>query len=336
MLPWQWCRAHRKILLGLSVLWAMGGCLSPVPMVQSSAPADIDDGEVSIGFGDSGTADDGPADGGDADLGDVGPGEPDAADGAEIGQDAETLEDSSPSDTPSSDLPDDVSAAADSGGDGAIEPADATAAEVGVDTASPPTYACTVFGSAGCLLGEQCYPKDTSVGDPGSYSICASTGAVATGAPCASFNDCVADDVCVLGQCRQFCDITGKNQKWLCKSGVPCQQLAVPDGDPQSIIGVCKPSVACDPLSDQGCPIGQSCAPTGYLKACVVPGPGLVGDPCVIAADCHIGMLCDGGKCHTKCSTTGGIPVCTTGLCQAVLAPDLSPIPDHVGVCQVP
>jgi len=193
----------------------------------------------------------------------------------------------------------------------------------------PPT--CAVLGSKGCDPGKQCFPD-------GKANVCYAAGGGKHGDACAAFNACEVGVLCVAATCRQLCDFSGKGAAALCKPGVPCEELVFDGGgDVGPDLGACKPSAPCDPLSDAGCPPGQTCTPTGWLKTCMPAGTGPPDSACTGQGACKPGLLCidsgKGGKCRPRCHTLGESPTCATGVCTAVLGPDGKAVPGFVGYC---
>lgn len=132
---------------------------------------------------------------------------------------------------------------------------------------------------------------------------------------------------------------------FLCRP--PCSSMAM-EGTPCSE-GVCLPAtpgadalacfglVACDPITDEGCPGGESCVvvdanPLG--TTCVPAGTAMPGDPCGPAggAACASGSACIGadladdvpGTCMPWCDPNGALPAD----CASCVA-----IADALGIC---
>ncbi len=232
---------------------------------------------------------------------------------------------------PTDATPSDIAADATSGcGNGACD-ADETCTTCAKDCGACPAALCKVLTSKGCPDGQQCFPD-------GKANLCYAAGAGKHGDKCKQFNDCVVGVLCVAGFCRQLCDWTGKDATNLCKPGVPCDKLVFDGaGEVGDSLGACKPSEPCKPLTDEGCPAGSTCTPTGWLKTCVVAGTGGVGSACTAQGACKPGLLCtdvgSGKKCLARCHTDGGAPACAAGDCKPVLGPDGKAVPEFVGVC---
>ena len=94
------------------------------------------------------------------------------------------------------------------------------------------TPACSLFGSSGCQLGEQCFPD-------GKANFCAASGAGFAGGSCTYFNDCQPNLLCIGGQCRAICDATAADSQWLCKPGIACDKVNV-SGNAAAKLGVCE------------------------------------------------------------------------------------------------
>ena len=229
---------------------------------------------------------------------------------------------------PGSDAASQVLADAAVGGD-LLLPGDATASDGGLPAEASPTAGCEPVGSAGCGDGLQCFP------DPGG-NVCLNPGKKPHGAACAGWNDCAWGHLCIAGVCRTICATTATSQ-WACKPGVPCEKIVFSGaGAAGKNLGACKSGDACDVLTDQGCASGQTCAPAGWIKACIGTGKAVAGATCTSAADCLPGHLClDAGGaavCRKKCSTLGGPQSCV-GKCSPLLSPDGQPRAGDVGFC---
>jgi len=188
--------------------------------------------------------------------------------------------------------------------------------------------ACAPLTSLGCPPGSQCYPNPPD-------NLCAPPGAAVHGTACSSWNDCAFGCLCVAGVCRSLCDATGTDSALACKPGVPCETLVFDGGAAVAAdLGACKPGDVCDPLTDAGCPGGQTCMPTGWLKTCGKAGVAGVGQACTNNGTCLQGLLCVAGACRLRCHTAGGAPSCAAAACVPLPGPDGNPVPGYVGWCK--
>ena len=335
-------RQFAKVVRGCLLAWLVvaSGCIQkiadPVPLEQDvgtdlgskfkpdtgSNPTRRIGGDGSTGDGEVAGAKDGEETAFDGDLGpkdgeeqpfDVSP----TADATATSDAA--ADDAGPNDAAATDV-------APSCGDGKCD-SNETCVSCEKDCGKCPPPVCNVLNSSGCTSGKQCFPD-------GKANLCYAAGTGKHGDPCKQFNDCQVGALCVAGLCRQLCDWTGKDASFLCKPGVPCDKLVFEGaGEVGQNLGACKPSDACNPLTDEGCSATQTCTPSGWLKTCGTAGTGAIGAVCSNGGGCKKGSLCVDGKCRARCQTLGELPKCAAGVCTPVLGPDGKAVPEFVGYC---
>ncbi len=201
-----------------------------------------------------------------------------------------------------------------------------------------------------CPEGEKCVPYSSDGGAGWNDVKCVPIlGDQAPGEPCVytgvvdATDDCDATSWCFTaegaGICHSFC--TGSLEFPECPAGFQC--LLDADGD----INVCLQD--CDPLV-QDCGDDLVCVWTGSNFACVIPAQNLpVGEPCVFANDCELGLQCIEGAVPDCAGQTCCTPFCEVSLgdgqcgalpgtaCVAFFAEgEAPPGLENVGLCVVP
>jgi hypothetical protein len=209
--------------------------------------------------------------------------------------------------------------------DGSIEISPDSA---GIDPSKPFASLCAAGECA--IGGADCAPGAGGVALPMSCSLapaigaavaaCTPAGSFAEGEPCNSADNCASGLGCAStangGVCRSYCcgDVE------LCPMNTYCDLQPMAEdtlNTPQLSIPVCVPTTNCELLNDaMTCPAPLTCTivRADGTTSCVVPGAGVLNDPCPCAAGyvcsklnneckklCHIGqdaVDCDGtGSC---------------------------------------
>lgn len=131
--------------------------------------------------------------------------------------------------------------------------------------------------------------------------------------------NCPAD----CGACPAFCGNA------TCDSGETCSSCAAD-------CGAC-PGPVCDVLTSKNCPSSQQCFPDGKQNLCYPAGVKVHGEPCSLANDCTIGVLCVAGLCRSLCDYTGANPAatCKPGLpCEKLVFDGAGEVGQGLGVCK--
>lgn len=125
------------------------------------------------------------------------------------------------------------------------------------------------------------------------------------------------------GACPAFCGNA------TCDSGETCSSCAAD-------CGAC-PGPLCDVQTSKNCPSGQQCFPDGKQNLCYPAGVKVHGEPCSLANDCTIGVLCVAGLCRSLCDYSGANPAatCKPGLpCEKLVFDGAGEVGQGLGVCK--
>jgi hypothetical protein len=172
--------------------------------------------------------------------------------------------------------------------------------------------ACTDVCRGGnvCQAGI-CLPGDT---DAGVIGDAGTAGAIL----CAHTSDCTAPRICVDTDLISICEMpctTGAD----CSGDVDCAAMPETGGGPDRL--VC--GVDCDPITDEGCPIGTHCSfddfVNGYASFCRGVDATAMGEGCACgdgneSIDCAPGLVCGRdraqiiGRCVHVCTATTACP----------------------------
>lgn len=99
--------------------------------------------------------------------------------------------------------------------------------------------ACTFVPDAGCVPGTTCLPfVDPRFGEAGYFAQCRVVGPGAEGAPCTSYNDCGAGQVCIESACRALCRLEVAAD---CPADRGCRAFSPPLETPAGHVGFCSP-----------------------------------------------------------------------------------------------
>jgi hypothetical protein len=203
--------------------------------------------------------------------------------------------------------------------------------------------ACVVAVQTGhapilCAVVPACDPFATPTGctSPQKCTLIDATGPVYSCGPAGTGGDltaCTDDSKCAAGLvCVKFSPSDPMLCHALCSAAKPCP--TTPD---ESCIGadhagqtpfLCVPTPQCNPLTQDCTGAGQGCYPASQSPpkwACVGNAGKNEGASCTSVNECKPGFVCAGsagsGTCRKICDPAGGAPTCTTGSCQAYIAP---------------
>jgi hypothetical protein len=186
-----------------------------------------------------------------------------------------------------------------------------------------PAQQCLVAAVDGGGVGRVCAPRSPTNLAPGS------TCTPALPDPCQVGSQCV--QVQGASTCREFCSITSVCSRGACTNII---NFAGASGATESHL-ICE-GTGCDPLSQQPCTLSQNCSLTASGSSCLPAGTVPNGGTCSGAATCARGLQCvvsapgaSTGLCRRFCNLDGGLPSCTSGTCQALMAAG------GVGVCSM-
>lgn len=176
---------------------------------------------------------------------------------------------------------------------------------VGTCCQVPAGDGCDLVTNCGCDAGQTCRWSDD-----GSTTSCQSLSpsALASGAACASHDECPQGHSCVSGACSQHCNSAAD-----CTiDGSTCAVVSFASG-PVEGRSTCSPP--CDPLSPaapsadfQACGAGTTCiyfsnpADGSTFFACGSEGTGQDGAPCASDGECVAGLGCFGSACRRWCA----------------------------------
>ncbi len=130
---------------------------------------------------------------------------------------------------------------------------------------------------------------------------------------------CPAD----CGACPAFCG------NGTCDSGETCSSCSAD-------CGAC-PGPVCDVLTSKNCSAGQQYFPDGKQNLCYPAGVKLHGEPCSLANDCTLGVLCVAGQCRSLCDYSGANPTaaCKPGVpCEKLIFDGAGDVGQGIGVCK--
>ncbi|MCB9738084.1 MAG: hypothetical protein H6747_02375 [Deltaproteobacteria bacterium] len=195
---------------------------------------------------------------------------------------------------------------------------------------------CNLVTQAECAADEACVAPNSP--------RCSKAGAVAVGAACVAYYDCVREAICVGSDterfCRQRCDLAAPN----CPTDEVC--IAGTTEKNADGFGVCV-ALGCDPVAQTGCPSGQRCIPGPAPFCSAVIGVAGEGVQCASNESCKTGMVCAQGAttdangkkistCIQVCDVSGTITTATCGdgyRCDALLDGEGFTLPAQQGTC---
>ncbi|MGE0548100.1 MAG: hypothetical protein AB7R00_13620 [Kofleriaceae bacterium] len=136
---------------------------------------------------------------------------------------------------------------------------------------------CNPKTQTGCAAGEKCTWFNDQDNPPIGHIGCAPDGTIPLGEACTEgpagpmgYDQCVKGTVCLSGECKQICDVSGGSP--MCDGDHSCQRYAdFFEVGGQAVVGVCDP--ACDPLT-QELKVGTTTA------ACGSPMPAMPSKGC--------------------------------------------------------
>lgn len=186
----------------------------------------------------------------------------------------------------------------------------------------PPIGNCQAFSNLGCATGQKCTALDQ--GDTTLALGCDSLGGLGEGAACTQVTVTSGglrvqiDDDCGDGlACFSTQANTAPSCHRMCSGdpAVGCPDAEICSGVAPGLgtVAFCRPSTACQPISQTGCSTGQACYWSEGRPICADGGGLAVGEVCGSANDCLPGATCVAGtpdRCVAFCSVgdTAGCP----------------------------